>query len=178
MSLLSSALTAYNLCCVAAHAARKLASEGRPQCSDHQAPSASQGSSRDGEAAAAALPRYYRILGVGLDATASDVARGYRNMAGKWHPDKWVASADKMEARTHDRAAVLPRAIFWRARVAYRWRMLRCCDWAAFPSTGGGQPLPPRLRGVRNTATPTEAGGVRCAICVRRCAEQRGQLEH
>lgn len=66
---------------------------------------AAAGEERSGRAAAA-LPRFYRILGVGLDATEADISRGYRKMAAKWHPDKWVGSGeDRVEARAHPPAA-------------------------------------------------------------------------
>ncbi len=33
---------------------------------------------------------WYTTLGLGASASNADVRRAYRQLAGKWHPDKWV----------------------------------------------------------------------------------------
>ena len=35
--------------------------------------------------------RFYATLGLSISASAADVRRAYRQLAGKWHPDKWAS---------------------------------------------------------------------------------------
>ena len=35
---------------------------------------------------------HYSVLGVPADAEAATVRRAYRQLAAKWHPDKWAAA--------------------------------------------------------------------------------------
>lgn len=35
---------------------------------------------------------YYNVLGVNLDSSDQEIRRAYRNLAMKWHPDKWAKS--------------------------------------------------------------------------------------
>ena len=38
---------------------------------------------------AAVTQDLYKMLGVSKDATPTELKKGYRKMAIKWHPDKW-----------------------------------------------------------------------------------------
>ncbi|OMO88083.1 hypothetical protein COLO4_20479 [Corchorus olitorius] len=37
-----------------------------------------------------AVPSYYKVLGLDVDASVEDVKRAYRKLAMQWHPDKWT----------------------------------------------------------------------------------------
>ncbi|OMO60586.1 hypothetical protein CCACVL1_24028 [Corchorus capsularis] len=37
-----------------------------------------------------AVPSYYEVLGLNVDASVEDVKRAYRKLAMQWHPDRWT----------------------------------------------------------------------------------------
>jgi hypothetical protein len=51
----------------------------------------------------AALSNYYTDLGVGRDATKSDIRRAFRKAAVQWHPDKMVGKSKAEQDRAHER---------------------------------------------------------------------------
>ncbi|XP_024025879.1 dnaJ homolog subfamily B member 3 isoform X1 [Morus notabilis] len=56
---------------------------------------------------------YYSVLGVGKQATASEIREAYRRLALKWHPDRWVkdpkaaGEAKKRFQKIHEAYSVL-----------------------------------------------------------------------
>ena len=46
---------------------------------------------------------YYQTLGIGRDASADDIKKGYRKMAVKWHPDKHSAKSERERAEAEKR---------------------------------------------------------------------------
>jgi DnaJ-class molecular chaperone len=41
--------------------------------------------------------QYYEILGLPLHASADDIKQAYRNLAKKWHPDRFVNDTQKQQ---------------------------------------------------------------------------------
>ena len=46
---------------------------------------------------------YYQILGLSKDASDSDIKKAYRQLAVKWHPDKWVNHTDAEKKAAEDK---------------------------------------------------------------------------
>ncbi len=48
---------------------------------------------------------WYTTLGLGASASNADVRRAYRQLAGKWHPDKWVNKSKSEQEQASQRFA-------------------------------------------------------------------------
>lgn len=46
---------------------------------------------------------YYKILGVSKDATDSEIKKGFRKMAMKWHPDKFASASEKEQKAAEEK---------------------------------------------------------------------------
>ena len=55
------------------------------------------------------MPDYYQVLGVGRDAKAEDIKKGYRKMAVKWHPDKHASGSPAEKAAAEKKFKEVPR---------------------------------------------------------------------
>ncbi|KAK5839054.1 hypothetical protein PVK06_007812 [Gossypium arboreum] len=48
-----------------------------------------------------ALPSYYNVLGVKVDASIQDIKRAYRKLAMQWHPDRWTRTPSLLSEAKH-----------------------------------------------------------------------------